>query len=464
MYIAKIKRDEKGHPILVGWEPYMNQDFHSFIDDGSGIEYSGFVTDQQTDPSTGIYEVDDELGIQRISVQDSTIMSDTSSLSNIIFNKISIVNRQFKEIVERVAPADYLIYLFTSTSMHEVDIHELYDWWIKLNELRLYYIQMISEVEQIEDLNNINIDFKGLDISSVSNIPIITKPYERYNYLDVIDIEYDEELKIESNSSVEIDLYSPNRIPIRGILISGKSDTYHYTWTNYSEDVINIVPDSLLFRLDDGSAVSANQVLTESVKKPLGFDRLEFTLRDNIRTRAVTLHLDNSEANTTLESLCGSKTLRGKVATFDVECDTKYCYIDTDSETIGPLFITGSTLSIDTETKTMPLIEGKLSLNLYDTSVSYEVLNETDDIIFSGNGPGNIKDLEVYDRYTLKAIFISTTSVELIDIKIKPTMATIYTHQVDLAYNKVNEKLVIYNKESKLLTGKLLLSLKKYDI
>jgi len=457
MYIAICKVDDEGRQILVGWEPYKMQEIMEHPPNEPDLFYSNLITDIKTDPDSGTYIVKPDGTLDKLS-DYSTGTTAESNLPHEQEKKISLINQMFEALTRQVIPADYIAYVMLSSNKADVDADELYDWFMEVNEYRRTLIQSIMDVEQVEDLSNITIDLSGYD-SERPNLLFETTTIDGYDFEKSRLVEAQGEISIPSNGSISIYLETDS-IPFNGRVIMGASEVLDGVSTNYAEESETISPLSILFRLKDGSALSANDILYNSVELPDGLSHIEFTITQGLMLRTINVALESMYSECTVETICDKLTQKGNKILFDIDCmtDRGQIYVN-DSSFIGPLSIVASKISPEEKVDSIKLVDGILSIDLHEYTTAYEVKDDTGSVVYNGMGPGSSGDLSVGDNYTLDLIFTNTTTVEIADWSLMPTISTISTYEVGLQYNKLTASLSIKNNNALDLTGRLIFEL-----
>jgi flagellar hook protein FlgE len=453
MYLAICKRDKDGRLVLTRWEPYGMQEMGTNVPGHSGEVYSNVVTDEPVDPDSGTFVVTDQGALEKI--KDYHVSSTTdSNLQNAKERKTSLVNQMFETLIRQVIPSDYLSYLQLIRETKDIETEELYDWFTRVNEYRINILRSIDLVEQAEDLDNISIDLSGYD-QERPNVLLQGLTPDHIEYIGVRRALYDEEVMISNSQKIEL-FIDIEGIPYNGVIISGYSDNLNGKATNYSEELQNVVPLSILFRLSDGSALGASEVLQRSVNIPEDLVALEFTITKGYMIRYLGLSLESEQSSCRVETVCGTVKSTGQHVNVILDCnaDKASLYVE-DSATIGPLSIVVSSVSPVAKKERIDILPGTLDIDLHEYTTSYIVYDSNGYIVYQGYGPGKVDDLRISDKGILEFDFTNTETVEIVEWSLTPDVVVTKAYDVDITYNELTKSMTVYNNTGQDINGKL---------
>lgn len=449
MYIALYEKDTLGRHILAGWEAFATQEFGDHVPGTINIFYSDFLSPRKISYTKTLYEIT-SVGLLPLTPEDFEQPTELQAAKD---SKIALLNQQFEKLTEQIAPGGYLVYLYALSILQEVDTNDLFLWLRSVNMERDKLIEQIYTASDVGSLGDINATLGDLEFERPS-LPLYDTGRTNYTFRRTASSTYDDEVSVDAGSEIELYMQT-NKLPLHGMIIVGNSDHTTTQWTNHKDIVRRINPNSILFRLEDGSTLSAYGVLNSAVELPEGFTQLEFTVDSIFRLSNVNLTLADETNTATIETACGLIPLKGRRLNFEIDCSSITSIITTDSSTLGPLSIQGTELSTVDITHSASLDEGDLSLNMGVDNVDYEILNQDNIVLYNGNE--SVEGIMVGNGYTLKCHFMPSNTPITMSWTYTPREERQESYMVRTRYSKRQKKLTIINDNSIALKGQLVI-------
>ena len=456
MYIAIYAPDSFGRKILSGWEIYKTQLSGSPVPNKNNQFYSWFLSENKPMPK-GLFEIT-ESGILPLEYDEN----ETYNLTAAKNDKISLINRRFEDVTERVAPAGYLIYLYTVSLLRDVDIKSIFGWLKILNERRVELISRIYEANSMEDLIEIS-DKLDETVLYTPSLPLFDIKDDEFTFHRTASSTYNKEITIPPSTTLDIP-FTREKIPVYASLLVPDEVELNSTLTNHVQTLVRITPDFCYYKTDSGN-LSANDVLSGWDDLTPEKSKLEVILPTLIKPSSVSIYVDKGEPvilyvnSEPIYTNSENFSKVGDVYKFEVALNygvTKLEWDLGDNTKCGQLSIFGHVMSNISMDKKIDLTAGIVSLNSAD-NLKYEIY-DSGKIIYSGQCNGQINDLTVGDESYLKVYFEKSDTVKMIYVNHVPDKQAVKIYPLSVSISSKRDTLNLSHSEPETLTGTLYLT------
>jgi len=377
--------------------------------------------------------------------------------------KIGLINRYFDSISDQVAPAGYLLYLYTASLFRDIKVRPLFKWLKSLNEERVRHIRRIYAAGDMTDILAMRDELGALALSPPELPEVIVKDSD-YTFGRTASSYYNRgPLNIAPESSVSIS-YDRKVIPICASIEESDSDIQEYTLTNHEADTNPVMPSFVVFRDVDGDAIPATSVLQNWVELSETHSVMEITVASSIRLTGLSLYV-SGEGN--IDLIIGSKIIQRNSMNSQIEnsviayrqsidAQTQVVQVDLKGNSrVGHLTLYGRELSkVQQIERYQTLSSGRLTINSVD-DVEYSIEDRAGQVLRSGRCNTSIAGIVVPDQSRLIAKFGTSSTPKSLWAQHDPDSAEVRVTNVYLTLSADRDKLTVHNPTDRQLVGRL---------
>lgn len=454
MHIAIYKPDEVGRKILIGWEVHNTQVPGSPVPDKVGHYYSSFLSERDPMPS-GTFEIT-ESGLLPLNYTD-----EDATLCAAKDDKISLINRRFESITERVVPAGYLLYLYTVSLLRDVDVKPVFFWLKALNEERVKVMKTIYDADSVDDLRQISDNLGDLS-TSAPTLPIFGISDDKFEFHRTATSSYSDDVTIPSGQPLVLE-YTRSKVPMYAVLSTSSPVANTQVVTNHNQILVPVNPEFCFFNPDEGGPISASHLLSGWDALTPEKKKLKVVLPSLVRPSSVSLYVDSGEPITLyinsepIYSDSQNLTAEGDVYHFKVDLDYGVTTLEFElggNTRCGQLRVLGHEMASIPLDKTVSLSAGVLELNSSD-GVGYSVVDSNSVLVHSGHCNSHLTGMEVPDGSMLTLSFSKSDGLESIWVVHTPASGQMDLYPLKVSMSPDRKSVILSHDEAESLTGKL---------
>lgn len=449
-YIALVERDDQGRDIIVGWEEYKGVIPY---DPTGTVRYSNYIS-QTTELQDGYiyYIVNGQLRSERV---DRCTPED--ALHDAKKTRIEYINAVYANYLGRHLPAEVIAQLYAYKDVYDPKSSEYGKWVNDLHHLRNEDIETILSSATEDEVNSIHPSLDKIHEAPLFDlIPKRTATKDSYTVIM-------NDLNIPANSESE-QIPLPD-LPGGTLICSGtfrvsESSVISNTITNASEDLITIIPGSIVLRYDIGTAINAEWIIQGGGDIDSDATALEITF-DRVLVRKMTMYIGADDeveisfvdTGQTLGPFSGPEVI--------IEPNMMLSQIKaslSQVSKISGLSIIGSRVNPVVTKQNIPLSRGELIINNSSSYVTSQVLDASGVVIYNHDKQGGSPPIDIEDGSTLMVNF--DTSIDVVSCTYNITVVddTIELVPVKIAHYISNNSITVFNSTDNDMNGDLILT------